>query len=198
VLHLRTGKALQLHEAAWQLPTRAADFLSTHKVTEPMFNTYENGGYLVWRLWPMQKDFIDPRGLSEEAFADYLHIIQYAPDVDRLLEKYGIGAIVVDGFDRFSGQIRGLALALSDPSQKTWKLVQADEKSLVFLRDLPPGVQPLNNAAALTSIELQCRQQLDRDPTHPGCANGLAQVYANIVGDRARAAQWAAVYESRK
>jgi hypothetical protein len=198
VLHLRTGKALQLHEAAWQLPTRAADFLSTHKVTSPLFNTYENGGYLAWRLWPMQKDFIDPRGLSEEAFADYLHIIQYAPDVDRLLEKYGIGAIVVDGFDRFSGQIRGLALALSDPSQKTWKLVQADEKSVVFLRDLPPGVQPLNNAAALTSIELQCRQQLDRDPTHPGCANGLAQVYANIVGDRARAAQWAAVYESRK
>jgi hypothetical protein len=197
-LHLRTGKAFQLHEAAWQLPTRAADFLSTHKVTAPIFNTYENGGYLVWCLWPAQKDFIDPRGLSEEAFADYLHISQYAPDVDRLLEKYGIGAIVVDGFDRFSGQIRGLALALSDPSQKTWKLVQADEKSVLFLRDLPPGVQPLPNAEALNSIELQCHQQLDRDPLHPGCANGLAQVYANIVGDRARAAQWAAVYESRK
>jgi len=198
VIHLRTGEAFQLHEAAWQLPTRAADFLATHKVTTPIFNTYENGGYLVWRLWPTQKDFIDPRGLSEEAFADYQHILAYAPDVDRLLDKYGIGAIVVDGFDRFTGQVRGLALALSDPSQKTWKLVQADEKGVVFLRDLPPGVQPLPNTEALNSIELQCRQQLDRDPLHPGCANGLAQVYATIVGDRARASQWSAVYESRK
>jgi hypothetical protein len=197
-LHLRTGEAFQLHEAAWQLPTRAADFLAAHKITVPIFNTYENGGYLVWRLWPMQKDFIDPRGLSEEAFADYWHMIQYAPDVDRLLDKYKIGAIVVDGFDRFSGQLRGLALALSDPSQKTWKLVQADEKSVVFLRELPPGVQALNNAEALNSIELQCREQLEHDPRYPGCANGLAQAYATIVGDRARAAQWAAVYESRK
>jgi hypothetical protein len=197
-LHLRTGRAFQLHEAAWQLPTRAADFLAAHKVSTPIFNTYENGGYLVWRLWPMQKDFIDPRGLSEEAFADYQRILNYAPDVEALLDKYNIQVIVVDGFDRFAGQVRGLALALSDPSQKTWKLMQADEKGVLFMREPPPGTQPLNNTEALVSIELQCRQQLERDPAHPGCANGLAQVYSAIVGDRARAAQWAAVYESRK
>ena len=46
--HLRTGEAFQLHEAAWQLPVRAADFLAEHKVTDRMFNTYSNGGYLVW------------------------------------------------------------------------------------------------------------------------------------------------------
>ncbi|HXA51698.1 MAG TPA: hypothetical protein VNV86_15385 [Candidatus Acidoferrum sp.] len=60
------------------------------------------------------------------------------------------------------------------------------------------GVQPLPNAEALNSIELQCRQQLDRNPLHPGCANGLAQVYATIVGDRVRASQWSALYESRR
>jgi hypothetical protein len=197
-LKLRSGESFQLHEAAWQLPTRAADFLAAHKVTAPMFNTYGNGGYLVWRLWPAEKDFIDPRGLSEEAFADYVRILAYAPDVDHLLDKYGIQVIVVDGFDRFTGQVRGLALALSDPNQKTWKLMQADEKGVVFMREPPPGTQPLNNAEALNSIESQCRLQLERDPRQPGCANGLAQVYNTIVGDRARAAQWAAVYESRK
>ena len=196
--HLRAGESFQFHEAAWQLPARAADFLARHKVSARIFNTYENGGYLVWRLWPMQKDFIDPRGLSEQTFADYQRIIQYAPDVDRLLDKYGIQVIVVDGFERFSGQVRGLALALSDPSQKAWKLVQADDKGVVFMRQPPPGVAPLNNAEALASIEQQCRMQLEHDPLLPGCANGLAQAYANIIGDRTRAAQWAAVYESRK
>jgi hypothetical protein len=196
--HLRTGQAFQFHEAAWQLPVRAADFLARHKVRARMFNTYANGGYLVWRLWPMQKDFIDPRGLSEQAFADYGHILQYAPDVNALLDKYGIEVIVVDGFDRFSGQVRGLPVALSDPSQQTWKLVQADDRGMVFMRNPPPGVQPLNNLQALASIELACKEQLDRDPAQPGCADGLARVYANIIGDRARADQWSAVYQSRK
>jgi len=125
-------------------------------------------------------------------------MIAYAPGVEQLLDKYGIQVIVVDGFDRYTGQVRGLAVALSDPSQKTWKLMQADEKGALFMREPPHGTQPLNNSEALGSIELQCREQLERDPLHPGCANGLAQVYANIVGDRARAAQWSAVYESRK
>jgi hypothetical protein len=198
VWHLRAGESFQFHEAAWQLPVKAADFLEQHKVTARLFNTYETGGYLVWRLWPAQKDFIDPRGLSEEAFADYQRMISYAPDVEKLLDKYGIQAIVVDGFDRFSGQVRGLALALSDPSQKAWKLVQADDRSVTFMREPPAGAQVLPNQEALASIEAQCRVQLERDPAHPGCANGLAQVYQNIVGDRARAAQWAAVYQERK
>src|SRR5262249_17738080 len=63
-LGLTNGHAFQLHAAEWMLPSGAADFLKAHHVTAPMFNTYENGGYLVWRLWPAQKDFIDPRGLS--------------------------------------------------------------------------------------------------------------------------------------
>ncbi len=66
-----SGGAFQLRAAEWQLPSGAADFLQAHQISQRIFNTYATGGYLVWRLWPMQKDFIDPRGLSEEAFADY-------------------------------------------------------------------------------------------------------------------------------
>src|SRR5664280_2068363 len=150
VLALRGGSAFQLRAAEWLLPTRAADFLQAHNVSGRMFNTYENGGYLVWRLWPTERDFIDPRGLSEEAYADYSRILYYANSnggrsVDELLAKYGIQVLVLDGFDRFSGNVRTLAAALSDPSQKAWKLVQADNRSVVFMRQPPPGVQPLNS-----------------------------------------------------
>ena len=76
--------------------------------------------------------------------------------------------------------------------------MQADDRGMLFMRQPPPGTQPLPNQQALASIEAQCRVQLEKDPAHPGCANGLAQAYATIIGDRARAAQWNAVYESRK
>ena len=106
--------------AEWTLPLAAADFLQAHHVTSRMFNTYENGGYLVWRLWPAERDYIDPRGLSEEAFVDYNRILYYADSTggksaDELLAKYGIQVLVLDAFDRYDGRVHTLAAALSDP-----------------------------------------------------------------------------------
>jgi hypothetical protein len=51
---------------------------------------------------------------------------------------------------------------------------------------------------AINSIEAQCRRQIEHDPARPGCANGIAQMYNTIVGDRARAAQWARYYEEHR
>jgi hypothetical protein len=201
VLALRGGSAFQLRAAEWLLPTRAADFLQAHNVSGRMFNTYENGGYLVWRLWPTERDFIDPRGLSEEAYADYGRILYYADSnggksADELLAKYGIQVLVLDGFDRFTGKIHTLAAALADPKQTEWKLVQADDRSIVFMRQPPAGVEPLHNLQALESIETQCQQQIEHDPKQPACARGIADFYT-LIGEKARAAQWMAYYESR-
>jgi hypothetical protein len=200
-LAVQSGGVFQLHAAEWLLPTRAADFLQAHNVSGRMFNTYENGGYLVWRLWPTERDFIDPRGLSEEAYADYSRILYYADSnggksSEELLAKYGIEVLVLDGFDRFSGKIHTLAAALADPKQTEWKLVQADDRSIVFMRQPPPGVQPLPNLQALQSIETQCQQQIEHDPKRPACARGIADLYT-LIGEKARAAQWMSYYDSR-
>ena len=198
---VKDGGAFQLRAAEWMLPTRAADFLKAHNVTGRMFNTYENGGYLVWRLWPAERDFIDPRGLSEEAYADYSRILYYAgseggKSADELLNKYGITVLVLDGFDRFTGRVHTLAAALADPSQKEWKLMQADERSILFMRQPPAGVPPLNSLEALTSIENQCRQQIEHDARQPACARGIGELYT-LIGQTARASQWMSYYESR-
>src|SRR5450432_2007170 len=190
--------AFQLRTAEWQLPSGAADFLKAHQVAERIFNTYETGGYLVWRLWPMQKDFIDPRGLSEEAYADYRRILYNADSNGgksgaELIEKYGVQVLVLEGFDRFSGKVYLLAAALADPNQREWKLVYSDSKGVVFMRHPPAGVQPLNSLEALGSIELQCREQVRHAPDKPRCARGIGELYAQI-GDRQRARQWLQFY----
>ncbi len=74
--------------------------------------------------------------------------------------------------------------------------MQADNRSIVFMRQPPPGVQPLNSLQALQSIETQCQQQIEHDPRQPACARGIADFY-NLIGEKARAAQWMAYYESR-
>jgi hypothetical protein len=89
-----------------------------------------------------------------------------------------------------------LAAALADPKQTEWKLVQADIRSIVFMRQPPAGVQPLDNSLALESIGTQCQQQIEHDPKQPACARGIADFYT-LIGEKARAAQWMSYYGSR-
>src|SRR6202008_1776183 len=110
---MAAGNAFGFPAAGWELPSGAADFLQRHNIADRMFNNYETGGYLVWRLWPMQRDFIDPRGLSEEGYEDYKRILMNAGD----LEKYGIQMLVVESFDYLSGQVYPLVAELAKPEQ---------------------------------------------------------------------------------
>ena len=111
----KRGNVFALRAAEWQLPSGAADFIQARGIAGRMFNNYETGGYLVWRLWPLQRDFIDPRGLSEEAFADYRRILTNADSWRaRLLQKYGIQMVVTEGFDYLSGQVYPLVMGLAE------------------------------------------------------------------------------------
>ena len=138
------GGAFQLRAAEWKVPAGAADFLLRHRITGRLFNSYGFGGYLVWRLWPQQRVFIDGRALNESVFADHRRIIYNAGNTgggsrEELLEKYGVQAIVMPGFDYTSGAPFLLAPALADPRQSEWKLVYQDAQAFVFLRTPPAG-----------------------------------------------------------
>ncbi|MGA2267122.1 MAG: hypothetical protein ABSH44_01510 [Bryobacteraceae bacterium] len=192
------GSAFQFRAAEWRYPGGAADFLLAHHVSEPMFNTYGYGGYLMWRLWPQERVFIDGRALNESVFQDYRRIAGNADSTggksgDELLAQYGIQVIVMDGFEFTSGEPYLLPAALSDPSQKEWKLVYQDAQAMVFMRHPPPGVAPLNPLDALASMEAQCAGHIRHVPWQPRCARGLGQLFARI-GDMPRARQWMAFY----
>jgi hypothetical protein len=192
------GSAFQFHAAEWRYPAGAADFLLAHNVSGPMFNTYEYGGYLIWRLWPHERVFIDGRALNESVFLDYRRMVGNADSTggksaDELLDRYGVQVIVMDGFEFTSGETYLLPAALSDPSQKEWKLVYQDAQAVVFMRHPPPGVAPLNSLDALTSMESQCAEHIQHLPGQPLCARGLGQLFARI-GDTPRARRWMVFY----
>jgi hypothetical protein len=192
------GSAFQLRAAEWRYPGGAADFLLAHNITGPMFNTYDYGGYLIWRLGPHERVFIDGRALNESVFLDYRRMASNADSTggksgEELINRYGIQVIVMDGFEFTSGEPYLLPAALSDPSQKEWKLVYQDAQAVVFMRHPPPGVEPLNSLEALTSMESQCAEHIQHMPGQPRCARGLGDLFARI-GDTARARRWMAFY----
>jgi len=191
------GSAFQLRANDWKFPSGAADFLLEHHVSAPMFNTYEDGGYLMWRLWPQERVFIDGRALNESVFQDFRRIAHNADatggeSAEALLEKYGIEVIVMGGFEYLSGSVYYLPAALADPNQTEWRLAFQDAHGLVFMRHPPADVAVLNGLDALTSMEAQCAEHLHHDPVHPGCAAGLADLFKRI-GDQNRAGQWSRI-----
>ena len=176
-----SGRLFQLRAAEWRFPAGAAGFLAEHPAAAPLFNTYEYGGYLIWKG---QRVFIDGRALSESVFQDYRTILAAPPNEPAraaLLAKYGIGLIVANAFEYNAGTLYPLVLALPD-----WKLVYEDPQALVFVRDLPPGMAALDASRVLDHLDAECRLHVEHDPGLPGCARTLGDYFLR-TGDRARA-----------
>jgi hypothetical protein len=193
------GNAFQFRVAAWKVPEGASEFLLRHHVDQPMFNSYEYGGYLIWRLWPLERTFIDGRALSESVFQDYARILYNhdasdgKPSGEDLLNRYGVQVIVMNTFEYESGAVYMLAPSLADPAQSAWKLVYSDPQALVFMRTPPPDVTPLNSLDVLTHMEQECGVHLEHEPAATACARSLGGVFSK-VGDFARARRWLGYY----
>jgi len=188
------GRFFQLRAAEWRYPSGAVDFLRAHHVTSRVFNTYEFGGYLMWRLWPEQRVFIDGRALSDALFSDYIRIL-YNQDsgAQPVLDRYGIDVIVLNGFEYFNGILYPLAPMLAGSQSAVWTLVFSDPQSMVFMRHPPPGVAPLDSSLVMTNLEQECGIHIDRDPQHPRCARSLAKEFSKFH-DFTRARRWIGIY----
>jgi hypothetical protein len=191
------GRFLQLRVAEWTIPEGAADYLLEHRVTGPVFNTYEQGGYLIWRLGPRTRVFIDGRSLSETVYRDYNRILfnagSYADQVagprEELLDRYAIQVVVMNTMDYVSGALYPLALALANPLSTEWALVYDDSQAVVFLRRPPPGSEVLSNklGRVLRHLDRECAAYIENSPDSPLCARTLADYWLrNQAWDAAR------------
>jgi hypothetical protein len=193
VVGVSRGSFFQLRAAEWRFPAGAADFLRDHRIAAPLFNTYEYGGYLIWRGVPV---FIDGRALSEAVFEDYRAILGAPPGDparDRLLDRYGIGAVVMNSFEYNSGALYGLAPALAQPGEAGWKLVYQDSQAMVFLRDVPTGMPALDKRGIVDHLEAECELHIARDPEFSLCARTLGDLFLRS-GDQVRARRALALY----
>jgi hypothetical protein len=191
------GRFLQLRVAEWTVPTGAADYLAANHITGPVFNTYEQGGYLIWRLAPQARVFIDGRSLSETAYRDYNTILfnsgypadQVTGPREQLLNRYGVQAVVMNSVDYVSGALYPLALALANPVSDEWALVYEDSQALVFLRRPPPGTRVLSNplGRVLRHLDKECMAYIENSPDTPLCARTLGDYWLrNQAADPAR------------
>ena len=111
-------------------PEGAAAFLERRHLDGRLFNSYQFGGYLLWRRWPANQVIIDGRYdavlFDEALFEAYREAHQSPAALDRLTGEYGVDILVLD-----ARPTHRLAFLDANPG---WARVYWDAVAEVFVR----------------------------------------------------------------
>ena len=122
---------------AW-LPQRAAEFVARENLPENVFNSYDEGGYLAWKLGPTYRDYIDGRAIpfglealphEEQLLGETLDSADWQKEADRynintVILPIGIGEIAFEQTPSFC-------------YGEKWAPVYLDELAIVLVRRTP-------------------------------------------------------------
>jgi hypothetical protein len=111
-----------------QIPLEAFRYLVQNKPPGPLFNSYNWGGYVLWKLFPDYLSFVDGRTdlFKDEILDPYLHTWLAEPGWESLLDDWGIRLALIE---RHSP----LAAALIFEG---WNIYYQDDAAIILGRDL--------------------------------------------------------------
>jgi hypothetical protein len=108
-------------------PVAAAEFIRAQRPPQPIFNDYGWGGYLIWKLYPDYRVYIDGRAdVYGDAFMEEFLSAQAGQTGWRgPLDKYGIRTVLIKP---------DLALASLLRQDAAWQNVFEDQQAIIFVR----------------------------------------------------------------
>lgn len=116
-------------------PVQAVDFLEQQKISGNFYNDFNSGAYLLGRLHPQVKVFIDGRTevYGEEFFKTYNEIQSGDKELfDRAVEQYSLTAAFINA-TKVPVPPKLFKALYEDPQ---WKLVYFDYDGAVFLKNI--------------------------------------------------------------
>jgi hypothetical protein len=110
-----------------RLPVEAVNWIESHRPAGLMFNSYNWGGYLIWRLWPDYKVYVDGRtDLYDDAFLrDYLKAANARTGFEVVLERNDVDWVIVEA---------GSALDAALSREADWTNDYRDEMAVIYTR----------------------------------------------------------------
>jgi hypothetical protein len=120
------------------LPLQLIDFMKRNNIRGTPFNHFGTGGLLVWNF-PGEKNFLDSRNLNDEIFYEYNGILNMRPGFEKKLESRGVDYVIYLDPDlvRRPNELKQVIVAYLCAHPDEWKLVFWDDKSFLFLKNLP-------------------------------------------------------------
>ncbi|MGC8838558.1 MAG: hypothetical protein ACP5UM_09090 [Anaerolineae bacterium] len=110
-----------------RFPVQAAEAILRERPPGPLFNSYNWGGYLLWRLYPAYQVYVDGRTdlYGDEVLGEYLRVVLLEPGWEEVLARRGIRLVVVEAGGPLAERLR------ADPD---WEPFYGDDLAAVFVR----------------------------------------------------------------
>lgn len=125
--HFVNAQALKNDEFA-QFPAGAVQYMKRHRLPPNTFSSYAWGGYIVWKLYPRYRDFIDGRAntlFDDRILHAYLTAYTAAPGWTSVLRKYDVQNVLINP---------GAPLSQALAENHSWRRVYHDQTSTLYTR----------------------------------------------------------------
>jgi hypothetical protein len=109
-----------------QFPKAAVDYMKQERLPQPIFNEYAWGGYLIWRLYPDYRVYIDGRAdvFGDKLVAEFIQVNDGKPRWRELLQQYGTKTVLVK-------HDSAIASLLGEDSR--WQKVFEDKQAVILV-----------------------------------------------------------------
>jgi hypothetical protein len=125
---LGSVQLLNAHFDGKRFPIEAAEVIARRDIREPIFCPDLWGGYLIYRLYPQTKVWVDDRHdlYGDQFFKDYLKVIFIQSEWSKVLEERHVNWVLVE-----KNSSLGTILELTSG----WKLIHGDGTAVLFQRE---------------------------------------------------------------
>jgi hypothetical protein len=120
---------MDAHFDTKHLPLQAAELIAQRGIREPVFSLDSWGGYLIYRLYPENRVFLDDRHdlYGEDFLKEYLKAVRVTPDWESFLIAKRVSWVLVP-----AGSSLGTMLELTS----RWNVIYRDGTSVLFERKM--------------------------------------------------------------
>src|SRR6266496_1073897 len=110
-----------------RFPAAAVNFILAQRPPQPIYNEYVWGGYLIWRLYPDYRVYIDGRAdvYGDELVKEFVEIHDGNTAWHQQLDNHGIQTVLVKP---------DVALASLLRQESGWQKVFEDKQAVIFIR----------------------------------------------------------------
>lgn len=126
-MRVQRNIATQPAAEAREFPAAAVDYLRAHNSPQPIYNEYGWGGYLIWKLYPDYRVYIDGRAdVYGDAFIEeFLATEAGQSNWQTPLEKHGVRTVLIKPDTALASLLR---------QERGWQNVFEDRQSVIFVR----------------------------------------------------------------
>jgi hypothetical protein len=160
VLHITHVIWRQPQAEVQHFPAGAVAFLQTHPPHGPIFNHYDWGGYLIWKLYPSIRVFIDGRAdlYGEALLHQFADTYQFKGAWRQSLRRWNIDTVLVPADSSLATGLR---------RAPGWTVSYEDPQAIILTRQQDAiGATPATGAGFSPSRLHEARTKLCTEVTH--------------------------------